>query len=295
MLREVSRSLDVHSDPAGTVVYIASLSMVVAGLTPGTTTAVLSLILILAGGLLFVLFIFLERRHPHPVLDPKLFRNRRFAAGNLASVLTFIPTGAFPLVVSLYLQFVRGLNPLDVGLILLTGEVVFAILTFLSGLLSDRYGSRMFTIPGSIFIFVSLILFSFVDRAAPLGQILGILVLLGIGRGFFGSSNAASAMSAVQPEDYTIANGFRTTVNNTAGVISVPMVTAFMTLVIPYDRAVQIVTGVPFANEAEILSFMQAVSFSVIILAFMALLAIMPDLSAKSKSIIQQKSGYHLH
>lgn len=285
-LREIAPRHDTHWDPVGTVVYTLCLTMIVVGLTPGTTTASVSLMLLTAGALFFGFFILIERRQPHPVLDPKLFRNRLFVLGNIASLLTYVPASAFPLVVSLYLQLVRGLNPLNVGLILLIGEAAFAILTLLSGILSDRYGSRIFTVTGSILIFSSLILFALVDRTSPLALILGILALSGIGRGLFGSSNAASAMSTIQLEDFGIANGFRITVNNTAFVLSIPLVTALMTLVLPYQRAVQLVTGAAFQNETEILSFVQAISFSIIILAILALIAVLPDMSAKSKPTV---------
>ena len=282
-LHEVSARIEKQFDLTGMITYVFSLTLALLALTLGPVTATMNLILLVIAGLFLVLFIFLERRHPQPILDLSLFRNQQFARGNIASLLTFIPTNAFPLVTTLYLEFVRGLNPLDVGLLLISGEAAFALLTFLSGFLSDRFGCRIFTVTGSILIFVALILFAFVNRATSMFLILGIVSLLGVGRGLFGSPNATSIMSSVSPERYGIANGVRITVNSTANVISIPLVTALMTLVLPYERAVQIISGVPFANEAETLGFIQALSFSLIILAVSALLAVVPDLASKSK------------
>ena len=282
-LHEVSARIEKQFDLTGMIAYVFSLTLALLALTLGPVTSTMSLSLLVIAGLFLVLFIFLERRHPQPILDLSLFRNQQFARGNIASVLTFIPTNAFPLVITLYLEFVRGLNPLDVGLLLISGEAAFAVLTFLSGFLSDRFGCKIFTVTGSILIFVALILFAFVNRATSIFLILGIVSLLGVGRGLFGSPNATSIMSSVSSERYGIANGVRITVNSTANVISIPLVTALMTLVLPYERAVQIISGVPFANEAETLGFIQALSFSLIILAVSTLLAVVPDLASKSK------------
>jgi MFS family permease len=282
-LHEVSARIEKQFDLTGMITYVFSLTLALLALTLGPVTSTMSLSLLVIAGLFLVLFIFLERRHPQPILDLSLFRNQQFARGNIASVLTFIPTNAFPLVITLYLEFVRGLNPLDVGLLLISGEAAFAVLTFLSGFLSDRFGCKIFTVTGSILIFVALILFAFVNRATSMFLILGIVSLLGVGRGLFGSPNATSIMSSVSSERYGIANGVRITVNSTANVISIPLVTALMTLVLPYERAVQIISGVPFANEAETLGFIQALSFSLIILAVSTLLAVVPDLASKSK------------
>ena len=282
-LHEVSARIEKQFDLTGMITYVFSLTLALLALTLGPVTSTMSLSLLVIAGLFLVLFIFLERRHPQPILDLSLFRNQQFARGNFAAVLTFIPTNAFPLVITLYLEFVRGLNPLDVGLLLISGEAAFAVLTFLSGFLSDRFGCKIFTVTGSILIFVALILFAFVNRATSMFLILGIVSLLGVGRGLFGSPNATSIMSSVSSERYGIANGVRITVNSTANVISIPLVTALMTLVLPYERAVQIISGVPFANEAETLGFIQALSFSLIILAVLTLLAVVPDLASKSK------------
>jgi MFS family permease len=282
-LHEVSARIEKQFDLTGMIVYVFSLTLALLGLTLGPVTSTMNLSLLVVAGLFLALFMFLERRHPQPILDLSLFRNQQFARGNIASVLTFVPTRAFPLVITLYLEFVRGLNPLDVGLLLISGEAAFAVLTFLSGFLSDRFGCKIFTVTGSILIFVALILFAFVNRTTSMLFVLGIVSILGVGRGLFGSPNATSIMSSVSSERYGIANGVRITVNSTTNVISIPLVTAFMTLVLPYERAVEVISGVPFANEAETLGFIQALSFSLIILAVSALLAVVPDLASKPK------------
>jgi len=278
---------EFHKEPfdlSGTALYVAGLTVILLGLTLGAVTQILNLTLLASGFLFFMLFVFLERNLRYPVLDLGLFRNRQFAFGNLAGLLTHVSAGAFPLLVSFYLQFIRGLEPIQVGLLLLWGEIVVAVLTVLCGHLSDTYGSRPFVVGGSIIISSGLALFSFVDRSSPTTLILGIILLLGVGRGLFGSSNAGSVMSAVVPESHGIANGVRSTVNNTANLISVPLVTALMTIVLPYERVLGIVTGVPFTSEVEILSFMRAISFSMLILAFPSFLATVPNLAAKSRS-----------
>ncbi len=57
-------------------------------------------------------FVAWELRHPAPLLDPRLFRHRAFAAGTLSITLQFFTFFGFVFLVLQYLQLVRGESPL---------------------------------------------------------------------------------------------------------------------------------------------------------------------------------------
>ncbi len=73
------------------------------------------------GGLAFLaLFVRIETRVRAPVLDLRLFRNNRiFAFSNLAALINYSATSAVSFLVSLYLQYIKGLPPQKAGLVLL--------------------------------------------------------------------------------------------------------------------------------------------------------------------------------
>ena len=67
------------------------------------------------GVVLLGAFVVWELRHPTPLLDPRLFRHRAFAAGTVSITLQFFAFFGFVFLVLQYLQLVRGESPLVVG------------------------------------------------------------------------------------------------------------------------------------------------------------------------------------
>ncbi|MFI6445977.1 MFS transporter [Kitasatospora sp. NPDC050543] len=90
------------------------------------------------------LFVFVRRqlRLPAPLLDVRLFGDRRFTAAVLSSLIALIGLSGVVFVMSQYLQLVRGYEPLQAGLAELpafAGAVVGGLLT---ARLARRFGAR---------------------------------------------------------------------------------------------------------------------------------------------------------
>ena len=57
----------------------------------------------------------LERRVAHPMLDVRLFRDRRFSAASAAVTVAFFALFGFIFLITQYFQFVRGYGALSTG------------------------------------------------------------------------------------------------------------------------------------------------------------------------------------
>ncbi|MEU9282948.1 MFS transporter [Streptomyces sp. NPDC048341] len=119
-----------------TVVY-AVIETPVNGWGSATTLGGLGL-----GLLLVVGFILWELRQRHPLLDPRLFRNRRFAAGSLSITMQFFALFGFMFVLMQYLQLLRGDSALKAALSLLAMPIGMVPTSRLSPRLSARFGVR---------------------------------------------------------------------------------------------------------------------------------------------------------
>ena len=108
------------------------------------------------------LFILIERRMGSKAMfDISLItRNRLFAAANISALLNYISYFGVSLILSFYLQRVLGLSVLATGGVLLVMPVTMAVLSPLSGLLSDRIGSRLLASAGMFIIAGGLVLLS---------------------------------------------------------------------------------------------------------------------------------------
>jgi EmrB/QacA subfamily drug resistance transporter len=95
---------------------------------------------IAAGVLLIVAFLVSEWRETQPSFDPRLFRNRRFAAGNLGLAALFLTITGQSFYLTFYLQGARGMSALAAGLVSLPGALGVMIGAPLGARLAGRYG-----------------------------------------------------------------------------------------------------------------------------------------------------------
>src|SRR5919108_961643 len=83
-----------------------------------------------------------ERRAPHPMLPPALFRDPTFSAANaVGAILSFGFYGELFLM-SLFFQQVQHRSPLATGLALLPQTAVVSVMNFVSGQITARRGAR---------------------------------------------------------------------------------------------------------------------------------------------------------
>ncbi|GGS58033.1 MFS transporter [Actinokineospora fastidiosa] len=96
-----------------------------------------------AGVALLGAFLWLESRHPEPLVRLGLFRSPVVRAANLVSVASGISSGSAYLLVTMYLQEVLGYSALQAGLIVAPVGVLNISFGFVLGRLITRLGLRV--------------------------------------------------------------------------------------------------------------------------------------------------------
>jgi EmrB/QacA subfamily drug resistance transporter len=191
-------------DYPGSLLYAAGLFGIVYGfrLLPAPTGG------FLIGGAALLLFAFVlrERAIDYPVLHVSLFRNLTFAFSNLAALINYSATFAVSFLLSLYLQYLKGLDPWTAGLLLLTQPVLMAVTSPLAGRLADKIEPRFLASVGMSLTVAGLVLFSFLGMASGLAQVAAILALSGLGFGLFSSPNTSAIMGSVDKRFYAVAS-----------------------------------------------------------------------------------------
>src|SRR6266567_2875581 len=241
-LKEISQPTRGEKfDLLGAVSFSASISLLLLGLTIGSLTDVLNLVLIGLSGILMVFFFLVERRTRFPVLDLSLFRIRLFTVGNIANLLSGLAFAGLAFVMTLYFQLVRGYDPLHAGIFLIPLDATLIMIGPISGSLSDKWGARGLSTLGLITASGGFFVLSGFDQSTPYSQIVVGLVLVGFGIGLFRSPNASSVMGSVPASKRGISSAVRVTIINTSIVSSIPLVLALMTADVPYDKLVSII------------------------------------------------------
>lgn len=196
------RSLDL---PGG-ILYIMTITSLIFGLSMITRLAVARYLLLLSP-LCFVLFVRHERRSASPIIQIELFRRDRiYMLSNLAALLNYGATFAVGYLLSIYLQVVRGFDASLSGFILISQPLIMAVLSPLTGRLSDRISPYKLASLGMAFCAAGLVALGFIRPDYPLFLLVVVLVLIGIGFALFSSPNTNAVMSRVPPKDYGVAS-----------------------------------------------------------------------------------------
>jgi MFS family permease len=206
-------------DLIGAVIYGAAVATTMYGLSrlPGLDGGAL----MLAGAVGLAGFIAWEQRAANPLMNVSLFRrNRVFAMSNLAALINYSATTAVGFLLSLYLQYIRGLPPQMAGLVLVAQPIMQAIFSPAAGRLSDRIESRIVASAGMALTATGLLLLVFLGPASPYWYVIGSLILLGLGFALFSSPNTNAVMSSVERRDYGIASATLGTMRLTGQMLS---------------------------------------------------------------------------
>ena len=218
-------------DYKGSVIYMVAVSAFMYGFSElPENTGILLTVLGLTGLLGFV---FIELKLPYPVMNIHLFKgNRVFAFSNLAALINYAATFAITFILSLYLQYIKGLSPKEAGILLVTQPLVMMIVASFSGRMSDRYDPRILSSLGMAVISAGLIFLSFLDSATANRYIISTLVILGTGFGLFSSPNTNSIMSAVEKKFLGVASATVGTMRLTGQMVSMGIATMVLNVFI---------------------------------------------------------------
>jgi MFS family permease len=180
---------------------------------------------LVAGAVGVFIFLRWEARLQCPVFNVTVFRhNTVFTFSNLAALINYAATFAVGFLLSLYLQYTKGLSPQDAGLILISQPVIMAILSPFTGRLSDRMEPRIMATIGMAVTFVSLVFFIFLSAETTLTYIIIGLAILGTGFGIFSSPNTNAVMSSVDKRFYGVCSATLGTMRLTGNMLSMGIV-----------------------------------------------------------------------
>jgi len=166
---------------------------------------------------LLALFILREATARTPLVPFRIFRSREVVAANVIQALLVAGMFGMFFLGALYLQRVLHYDALQIGLAFLPTTLVIGTLSLrYSERLIMRFGPRRTLLPGMVLVAAGLVLFARVPvHGSYLGDILPVMILLGVGVGSSFPALMTLAMSGAAREDAGLASGL---VNTTAQV-----------------------------------------------------------------------------
>lgn len=142
-------------------------------------------------------FVILETRHHDPILQPSMYRNRTFAAANVAIGLSNLAMYTTLLGIPILLGARQGQSDFQIGLVLTGLSMGMAVLAPVSGRLTDRYGRRLPSILGLTILTAGSLLLVLLGPDIGIAGLVAALLVSGIGLGVAGTGLQTSAVESV--------------------------------------------------------------------------------------------------
>jgi MFS family permease len=261
-------------DIPGSLLAGAGLILIISGFSkiPGLTGAIMSL----SGTLLLLLFYFWEKRAANPLLDLGLLAsNRVFSFSNLAALIHYAATSAIAFFLSLYLQYLKGLDPRTAGLILMTQPVMMAIFSIPAGRLSDRTDPGRIASTGIGLTSAGILMLTFIRTETSLVYIISVLALIGVGYALFSSPNSNAIMSSVERKHLGVASGMLGTMRMIGQTLSLGVAMILMALFLGTEKI----------TPANYPGLLETIRTGLIIFALLCIPAIFASLARNGKKV----------
>lgn len=189
-------------DWAGALLLIFCLSCSLLAITHGydwgynSTLFVLLMVSSIASG---AAFIWVEFKTLHPLFDLSLFKTRLFTLPILSATILFMSLFTMVFLMPFYLMHPCGFAVNLAGYIMVTPFVALFALAPVSGIISDRTGSRVLCTFGMGILTLALFFLTQLTPGSSPFAIAWRMGLAGVGTAIFIAPNSSTCMSAVPP------------------------------------------------------------------------------------------------
>jgi len=166
-------------------------------------------------------FVAWERHTPEPMLDVRLFRNRRFSAASGAITLSFFAMFGAIFFLTQYLQLVLGYSAFSAGLRVLPVAFGIVLASPLSARLTERAGAKVVVAAGLTLIAAALILMSGFEVDSAYTVVAASYLILGMGIGLAMTPATDSVMGSLPLAKASVGSAVNDAARTAGGALGV--------------------------------------------------------------------------
>ena len=176
-------------------------------------------------GLALLLFIVVERRSSHPMLDVTLFRDPRFSAAAGAVTVTFFALFGFIFLITQYMQFVRDWGALSTGARIVPVALSIAVASVAGTQLAQRIGTKLVVTTGLVLFGSAFLWISTVSAEASYPSVIvPQMVLMGLGMGLIQTPATESILQVLPPARAGVGSAVNDATRELGGTLGVAVV-----------------------------------------------------------------------
>ncbi|MDN3027936.1 MFS transporter [Streptomyces sp. S.PB5] len=222
----------LRPDPVGSVLSVAALGLLLWAIIEAPVRGWTSGLVLGAGGVglaVLVCFVFWERTSTHPMLNLGFFRERRFSVATASVSLAMFGLFGALFVLTQYLQFGLGYTALETGVRILPVAGLLALVAPLSPVLVRWAGTKAVVGTGLVVVAGGLWQLSTAEASSAYGDVLGGMMLLGLGAGLVVPAALDSLMGTLPIGDTGVGSATNGVSVQLGGALGVAVIGSLLT------------------------------------------------------------------
>lgn len=183
---------------------------------------------IAVGFISLVVFIVKQLKQDNPLLNFKVFKYPMFALSSSISMVTNMALFSGMILIPIYVQTIRGISPLDAGLMLLPGAIAMAIMSPITGKLFDKFGGRVLALIGLGITVITTYEFSELTVDLSYTHLVILYSVRMIGMSFVMMPVSTNGLNQLPKRFYPHGTAMNNTLNQVAGAIGTALLVTVM-------------------------------------------------------------------
>jgi EmrB/QacA subfamily drug resistance transporter len=171
-----------------------------------------------------VVFVRIERRRAHPMLDVSLFGERAFSAASGAVTVAFFALFGFIFLITQYFQFIRGYGTLSTGARILPVALSIGVASVLGARLAASLGTRMIVSAGLLLFGGAFLWISRAGITTSYDIVVVQMLMMGTGLGMTTAPATESILSVLSPAKAGVGSAVNDATREAGGTLGVAII-----------------------------------------------------------------------
>lgn len=226
------------------------------------------------------LFVRRQLKLDEPLLQIRIYKYPMFALSSIISVVLSMSMFSAMILMPIYIQTIKGISPINSGLLMLPGALLMGVMSPITGRLFDKWGAKVLAIPGLSLVVITTYLFSQLSLDTSYWQIMLIYTVRMLGISLVMMPVMTNGLNTLPMKAYP----HGTAINNTLQQVSGAIGSAFLITLMntrTESAAGELMAQGTALESIENLAMLEGINFSFFVSTFIALTALVLALFIK--------------
>ncbi|MCM3567671.1 DHA2 family efflux MFS transporter permease subunit [Neobacillus mesonae] len=184
---------------------------------------------IIIGAICLTIFILKQLKQERPMLNFSIYKYPMFALSSAITMVLNMALFSGMLLLPIYVQTIRGISPMDAGLMLLPGAVLMSLMSPITGKLFDKFGGRVLAIIGLTITTITTYMFSKLQLDTSYAHLITIYSIRALGISMVMMPVSTNGLNQLPARFYPHGTAMNNTMNQVAGAIGTALLVTVMT------------------------------------------------------------------